>query len=85
MACIILNDRHEPNEQTALGLFEHSERELAYYKTPGYVAFVESMPLTATQKPKRNEIKLLARELLETRDDVAVFDLRSRKKKSKQV
>ncbi|MGR8946615.1 MAG: AMP-binding protein [Gammaproteobacteria bacterium] len=84
MACIILNDRHEPNEQTALGLFEHSERELAYYKTPGYVAFVESMPLTATQKPKRNEIKLLARELLETRDDVAVFDLRSRKKKSKQ-
>jgi acyl-CoA synthetase (AMP-forming)/AMP-acid ligase II len=37
--------------------------QLAYYKAPGYVAFVESLPLTATQKVQRSELKVLARGL----------------------
>ena len=83
MACVILNDVNQATEQTALSLFEHANSELAYYKTPGYVAFVETMPLTATQKPKRNEIKQLARNLLEQKNDGTVFDLRTLKKKPK--
>ena len=85
MACIILNDDHPPSEQTALALFDQANRELAYYKTPGYIAFVDEMPLTATQKPKRNEIKTLARNLLaqfeQDAQSLAMFDLRTRKKK----
>jgi acyl-CoA synthetase (AMP-forming)/AMP-acid ligase II len=38
-------------------------QQLAYYKAPGYVAFVESLPLTATQKLQRGELKTLARGL----------------------
>ena len=99
MACVILDDTAEASEATALSLFKHAATELAYYKTPGYVAFLTSMPLTATQKPKRNEIKRLARRLIDAAQDDAqddgtsgddpdlkqsmVFDLRARKKKMK--
>ena len=85
MACVILNETETANEQTALSLFEQANAELAYYKSPGYVAFVDEMPLTATQKPKRNEIKQLAKQLLnnyiEAPQSVRLFDLRSSKKK----
>lgn len=85
MACVILNDSETADEQTALSLFAQASAELAYYKTPGYVAFVDDMPLTATQKPKRNEIKQLAKQLLEQSieapQSVRLFDLRTSKKK----
>ena len=88
MACVILDDPAEISEATALSLFKHAQAELAYYKTPGYVAFLSAMPLTATQKPKRNEIKQLARRLIDDAQgdelaDARVFDLRDRKKKAK--
>ena len=34
--------------------------QMAYYKAPGYVAFVDDLPLTATQKIQRGELKALA-------------------------
>ncbi|MCR9134780.1 MAG: AMP-binding protein [Alphaproteobacteria bacterium] len=39
-------------------------QQMAYYKVPGYVAFVDVLPLTATQKIQRSELKALALELL---------------------
>lgn len=82
MACIVLDDAYPPSEQTALELFAHCAAALAYFKTPGYVVFVDSLPLTPTQKPKRNEIKQLAKRFLDRApDDVRVFDLRERKRK----
>jgi acyl-CoA synthetase (AMP-forming)/AMP-acid ligase II len=33
---------------------------LAYYKAPGYVAFVDALPLTASQKVQRGELRALA-------------------------
>ncbi len=38
--------------------------QLAYYKAPGYIAFVDALPLTPTQKIQRGELKLLAATLL---------------------
>lgn len=38
-------------------------RELAYYKAPGYVAFVDALPLTASNKVARGELKALAATL----------------------
>ena len=35
-------------------------QQLAYYKAPGYVAFVDSLPLTTTNKIQRGEMKALA-------------------------
>lgn len=51
--------------------------QLAYYKAPGYIAFTESLPLTATQKLQRGVLKTLATELLPS-----AHDLRSLKKRS---
>jgi acyl-CoA synthetase (AMP-forming)/AMP-acid ligase II len=36
---------------------------LAYYKAPGYVAFVEALPLTPSQKVQRGELRTLAMSL----------------------
>ncbi|WP_310633853.1 AMP-binding protein [Paraburkholderia sp.] len=37
--------------------------QLAYFKAPGYVAFVDALPLTGTQKVQRAALKELARTL----------------------
>ena len=31
--------------------------QLAYYKAPGYVAFVDALPLTPSQKIQRGELR----------------------------
>ncbi len=38
--------------------------QLAYYKAPGWIAFVEALPVTATQKIQRADLKALAARLL---------------------
>jgi acyl-CoA synthetase (AMP-forming)/AMP-acid ligase II len=53
--------------------------QLAYYKAPGYVAFVDALPLTSTQKIQRRELKELADRLVE---DPATVDTRSMKKRT---
>ena len=52
---------------------------LAYYKAPGYVAFTDALPLTATQKIRRGALKSLAAGLV---GDPATVDLRHLKKRS---
>jgi acyl-CoA synthetase (AMP-forming)/AMP-acid ligase II len=37
---------------------------LAYYKAPGHVAFVDRLPLTATEKIQRGAVKTLAEEVM---------------------
>jgi acyl-CoA synthetase (AMP-forming)/AMP-acid ligase II len=37
---------------------------LAYYKAPGYVAFVDALPLTTSQKVQRGELRTLAAALV---------------------
>ncbi len=51
--------------------------QLAYYKAPGFIAFAEALPLTATQKIQRATLKQAAGELVET-----AHDLRHLKKRS---
>jgi acyl-coenzyme A synthetase/AMP-(fatty) acid ligase len=41
----------------------HALSNLAYYKAPGYVAFVETLPLTPSQKIQRGELKAMALQL----------------------
>ena len=51
---------------------------MAYYKVPGYIAFVDALPLTATQKIMRKELKDLSARL---KDDPATHDLTAMKKR----
>lgn len=52
---------------------------LAYYKAPGWVSFVPSIPLTGTQKIQRGALKALAQERMAAG---ACHDLRAMKKRT---
>jgi acyl-CoA synthetase (AMP-forming)/AMP-acid ligase II len=52
--------------------------QLAYFKAPGFVAFLDALPLTATQKVQRGELKSLAACLPGT---AACIDTRALKKR----
>jgi acyl-CoA synthetase (AMP-forming)/AMP-acid ligase II len=78
LACIVpraplADPRAVAEELVALAL-----AELAYFKAPGWVAFVESLPLTGTNKIQRGELKSLARTLPGT---PGCIDVRSLKKR----
>jgi acyl-CoA synthetase (AMP-forming)/AMP-acid ligase II len=49
---------------------------LAYYKAPGWVAFVETLPVTATEKIQRGQIRKLVEDIMSRG---AVFDTRALK------
>jgi acyl-coenzyme A synthetase/AMP-(fatty) acid ligase len=78
MACIELADGSAPSEETARAIVAAAAERLAYFKVPGYVAFVEQLPLTASQKLQRGVLKDLSRQRIERG---TVFDLRGLKKR----
>ena len=51
---------------------------LAYHKVPGYVAFVDALPLSSTRKLARGEIKTLAATSV---NDKRAIDMRALKAK----
>jgi hypothetical protein len=53
--------------------------KLVYFKAPAWFIFASSLPVTASNKPKRADIKALARTALE---DGSAIDLRPLKKRS---
>ena len=64
-ACIVTRAPIAEGEPAALAqqLVAHALAQLAYYKAPGYVAFVDELPLTASQKIQRAQLRELARAL----------------------
>ncbi len=78
MACIVLEASKENVLKTAVDIFTQSYEHLSYFKAPGYIAFVDELPLTPSQKLKRGEMKKLCARLLE---DEKAIDLRHMKKR----
>jgi len=64
MACIVPAAPATDAGALARELVSWCLTRLAYYKAPGWVAFVEALPLTATNKVQRGEMKALAAKLL---------------------
>lgn len=63
MACVVAIDPPTDREamaRMATELVRWCLGELAYFKAPGYVTFVDSLPLTTTNKIQRGELKTLA-------------------------
>lgn len=79
-ACIVLRDGALPNEALARDLAAYCLERLAYYKAPGYVAFCEALPLTATAKIQRAGLKELAATCLAGPDR---FDVRGMKRQER--
>jgi len=65
LACIVLHEPSQASEAQALAasITQHALAQLAYYKAPGYVAFVDELPLTASQKIQRGQLRELAQSL----------------------
>ncbi len=65
LACIILRESVAPAEYESLAheIVAHALSQLAYYKAPGYVAFVDAVPLTPSQKIQRGQLRALAQSL----------------------
>jgi len=78
MAAIIPVRKTAADDEVANRIFRHCYETLAYYKTPGYIGFVDALPVTASQKPRRAELKALCRELVE---QGRCFDLRALKRR----
>jgi acyl-coenzyme A synthetase/AMP-(fatty) acid ligase len=65
LACIVLRRAPQmpPPERIATSIVRHALERLAYFKAPGYVAFVDALPLTVSQKIQRGELHEMARTL----------------------
>ncbi|EED35064.1 AMP-binding enzyme family protein [Luminiphilus syltensis NOR5-1B] len=79
-ACITLTEQAEHTLSRAEDIQRVALERLVYFKAPGWIVFCDSLPMTAANKPKRGDIKVLAREAI---DSGAAFDLRSNKKRIK--
>jgi acyl-CoA synthetase (AMP-forming)/AMP-acid ligase II len=64
----------------AQGIVARCAERLAYFKAPGWVAFVDALPVTATQKLQRGETRALAARLV---GDATAIDLRELKSRAR--
>jgi acyl-CoA synthetase (AMP-forming)/AMP-acid ligase II len=76
MACVVLQKNHEKSRQTAISVQDWCLERLAYFKAPGHVAFLDSLPTTATNKVQKAKLADFAVNAADS------FDLRERKKKT---
>ena len=81
-AIVILRAGVDRGVETAIRLERHCLEALAYHKAPGYIAFRDELPKTASEKLARARIKELgSRAVL----DGEAFDLRALKKRTSAV
>ncbi len=78
MAVVVLAGSVEVSAALAESLVAYALTKLAYYKAPGYVAFVDGLPLTPTEKIQRAGLRVLGSTLLSER---RCFDVRGMKKR----
>ena len=77
MACVVPADGAVRDETTARDLVQRCLDRLAYYKAPGWILFLDELPVTATNKIKKADLKDLGGDPAK---NPAAFDLRSMKK-----
>uniref|UniRef100_UPI0040482615 AMP-binding protein n=1 Tax=Orrella sp. TaxID=1921583 RepID=UPI0040482615 len=87
LACVVLSDTAQKtagdltavgHEDKALALFEHCYQALAYYKAPGWILFLDSIPTTATQKIQKHRIFSATED---PRQRLGIVDCRDLKKR----
>lgn len=75
-ACLVVDG--ERSEQCARDIAAWALERMAYYKVPGYIAFVDALPLTGTQKIQRGELKSLAARLVDDPKTVNTIAMKKR-------
>lgn len=82
IALVVLNGGFAASKETAESITAWCLERLAYYKAPGWVAFVDAIPTTATLKIQRAELKKLAETLP---GSPGCLDLRPLKKRGSEA
>ena len=78
VAIFIILDKDLDTYDTALKIIKWALDEMAYYKVPGLIKFVNELPLTATQKVRRGDLKKLVKS---TQENSEFYDMRSFKRR----
>ena len=78
VAALIVADSDLASADTASTIAQWALGEMAYYKVPGWIGFVKSLPRTPTEKILRAALKDLVAERMQTK---ALHDTRSFKKR----
>jgi acyl-coenzyme A synthetase/AMP-(fatty) acid ligase len=78
LACIVPRETIDDKPHAAADIMAYTLQELAYFKAPGYVAFVDALPLTATNKVQRGELRAWAQGLPGTPDCIDTRHLKRR-------
>ncbi len=77
LACVVLSEG-SGDQQLARQLFDYCFQRLAYYKAPGWVVFVDRLPVTGTQKVLKH---MIFEENQDPRTLPHAHDLRALKKR----
>lgn len=77
LACVVLK-RKRAQSEAATALFQHCNERLAYYKAPGWIHIVQSLPTTGTQKIQKHSIYPAGTD---PRDLPDVIDMRALKRR----
>jgi crotonobetaine/carnitine-CoA ligase len=77
LACVVLK-RQMPAREAAESLFRYCYERLAYYKAPGWIHVVDSLPTTGTQKVQKHTIYPGG---IDPRAVAGIVDLRALKKR----
>ncbi|MGE5145170.1 MAG: AMP-binding protein [Candidatus Eiseniibacteriota bacterium] len=80
MACVVPAAGVKRDEATARRIVTWCLDRMAYYKAPGYVLFLDTLPTTATNKVRKTSIQEMGGD---PRQRAGCFDLRSMKRPQK--
>jgi acyl-CoA synthetase (AMP-forming)/AMP-acid ligase II len=78
LACIVPHAPVADRAEAAAAIVREALKDLSYFKVPGWVIFVEALPLTASQKVARGELKAMARRLVDSAECVDTRGLKRR-------
>jgi acyl-CoA synthetase (AMP-forming)/AMP-acid ligase II len=78
VAAVIIAEQAGANRVLAENIVRWSLEQMAYYKAPGWICFVDQLPLTATEKIQRGGLKNFVAKLMR---EGAFFDLRDLKRR----
>ncbi|HET6237740.1 MAG TPA: AMP-binding protein [Acetobacteraceae bacterium] len=78
LACIVPSTPVIDPAEAAIDIVRKSLQDLSYFKVPGWIAFVDTLPLTASQKVARGELKTMAQRLVQDPDCIDTRGLKRR-------
>lgn len=79
LACVVAAEGRQPDASLARELFAWCHERLAYYKSPGWILFVDAIPTTGTQKIQKHQIFPKGTD---PRSTPGIHDLRSLKRRN---